>query len=962
MNLFDTIDGGDHGSGSSGGPAAAKGVIGRRLLPSQVAACLKAGGFVLTGNARAARALSVVYAEVQRRNGLEAWASPQIADWASFLNLLWNQLLLTEEQAPLLLSALQESAVWKRLAAEHGDAGLVVSLDGIAELAQSAYALLNGYEAHGRLRHSWASGGSQDAEAFRRWTLSFDELCSKRNWLSQSHLEAHVGKAIEGGGLDLPREVLLVGFDRVLPSQKRVLAALEEQGIKVRILDEAAQPAAVPTIIEAKDWREEIEICAWWARKKLLERPESRLGILVHGADAVRGEIERTFRRILLPASIGIESRKLGEPYEFSLGRALTAVPLVRAALLLLRWIYEPLPLNDVSWLLTSGFVLERSGDWLPLALLDAGLRQRTSMPPEISLEWWLRHTLRSVHKEQSDSPGATLRKRLLLMQQAATTSGVGNGAIRNSRRTYPQWLETALECLATAGWPGPEKEDSSQFQARGKFQRVMELVASLSFDGDRVRYREFLSALFRAAAETVFAPQSRSAPIQIMGPMEAAGQTFDATWFIGANDLHWPGKAAPHPLIPLRLQREFKMPHATSEADWKLAAQVTGRFAASAAECVVSYAKQVQRGDVEVSPVLASLFGSPLQIVSSLDFLAALGVAVSPPHLLQSVETTDTSSIPWPAEVTPGGTEILKMQAACPFQAFAKRRLGANAFDQSQRGLTPKDRGTLIHKILENIWSPHNEPQLRLQNRTDLISAQADGRIEGIIDHHVTEELRGHSDSRDPWITAYLGGERNRLCELIRQWLERETERAPFEVQACEVELPEVLVGELKLNLRIDRIDRVSSGGAVLLDYKSGKVSKSEMNGERPDEPQLPLYAVYGNVADLKGVFYAQVRPHETGFHGRFEGRNAFYQPGMATNRAEDFNEDIQLEWQKSLLTLAEEFIHGVNSVTPKKYPKTCEHCPLPSLCRVADTPVPVNASSVDESEDFAGGEARYE
>ena len=40
---------------------------------------------------------------------------------------------------------------------------------------------------------------------------------------------------------------------------------------------------------------------------------------------------------------------------------------------------------------------------------------------------------------------------------------------------------------------------------------------------------------------ETLFAPESRDAPIQIIGPAESAGLTADGVWFLGANDLQTP-------------------------------------------------------------------------------------------------------------------------------------------------------------------------------------------------------------------------------------------------------------------------------------------------------------------------------------------------------------------------------------------------------------------------------------
>src|SRR5208337_3035534 len=106
---------------------------------------------------------------------------------------------------------------------------------------------------------------------------------------------------------------------------------------------------------------------------------------------------------------------------------------------------------------------------------------------------------------------------------------------------------------------------------------------SSLGFDGRSIGWTEFLSNLARTLDETLFAPESRNAPIQIAGAAEAAGLDADAIWFLGANEDAWPAKGSTHPLLPLPVQREAAMPHSTSRQDWDLAHAVTTRILSSA-------------------------------------------------------------------------------------------------------------------------------------------------------------------------------------------------------------------------------------------------------------------------------------------------------------------------------------------------------------------------------------------
>ena len=55
---------------------------------------------------------------------------------------------------------------------------------------------------------------------------------------------------------------------------------------------------------------------------------------------------------------------------------------------------------------------------------------------------------------------------------------------------------------------------------------------------------------------ETLFQAESPDTPIQILGPLESTGLTFDALWLLGLDDYNWPPAPQSNPLLPNRLQR----------------------------------------------------------------------------------------------------------------------------------------------------------------------------------------------------------------------------------------------------------------------------------------------------------------------------------------------------------------------------------------------------------------------
>jgi len=198
---------------------------------------------------------------------------------------------------------------------------------------------------------------------------------------------------------------------------------------------------------------------------------------------------------------------------------------------------------------------------------------------------------------------------------------------------------------------------------------------------------------------------------------------------------------------------------------------------------------------------------------------------------------------------------------------------------------------------------------------------------------------------STSDWDNAYVTMQRERLRRLLRPWLEHELARPNFAVKQREEKAENVQIGPLHLNLRIDRVDE-TEGGELVIDYKTGRVSTSDWLSERPDAPQLPLYAVVSDTTRLGGVAFARLRAgKEMGWKG-FSARDGVL---LKSDRlkTESFAAQIE-EWQKALTRLAEQFAAGEAEVRPKSYPKTCAYCGQRLLCRV----VGENLEEADEEE----------
>jgi probable DNA repair protein len=889
--------------------------------PAEIMHALSRGATVVAASPRVARLLRLQHARRQRAAGHTVWPSASIFDWDSWLRVLWSSYAFATPHAPLLLSPLQERALWTRV--QRTDASLVLSPESMAALAMEAWSLLSDFSAHPARRHSWEP---TDAERFRRWAQEFDRECSAQSWITASQIAARLCDApaeIPG----LPTEVSLLGFDRFTPAQSAFLSSLRARGLAVT--EHVPEPReSQRASIVAGSPRDEIAACAAWARQFLLENPHARIGIVAPDIASSRGEIERAFRRALLPTADDIRRPTPAPPFEFSLGQSLADVPAVRAALLLLRWIAHPLQEQDISWLALSGFLADTAAHQLDLARRDALRRDAGLLVPERSLQ--------NFRASLDSTPALRpLADRIDALLQSAEAN-----QILAQPRPPSAWTELIHLLLERIAWPGRRAPDSVQFQALQRWQRLLDELALLDFDGSTQSFPEFLRLLDLHARETIFAPESAHAPIQILGPLESAGQQFDALWFLSADDAHWPPTGRPHPLLPPAVQRQYAMPHATPQADWDLAHAVTTRLLRSAPQIVFSYAQHDDDAELRPSPLLAEIFPSDAQPQP-----ATLRPQSEPARVALEPIPDGAVPLPWPTERHAGGADVLRRQAACPFQSFATKRFAAEPLDPSEWGFTPAERGARLHKVLERLFS------LSLHSRDELAAVIASQQLSSLLDGHIQAAFSDLAQASGSWQDAYLAAEKRRLRARLEEWLACEAERLPFTVEATEHKLPGVHIGDLLLDLRADRIDRLPDGSRLLIDYKTGRISPAAWSGDRPDEPQLPLYAVCGDVENLSGVLLAKIRAGETGFDGRVRDARAQLFAGLSPRTrlvSDPFTAAMREQWSSALHALAREFLDGESAVSPRE-PEVCRHCPLPALCRKAERNL---ASAGDDEE----------
>ncbi len=861
---------------------------------------------VVAASDRAARAAQMDYHRRRRAEGATAWPSPLIQSWTPFVASAWEQFAHDER---MILNSEQELALWSEIIGRerHLATALEAPRRRMARLAADAYALLAAY-APRFLRESTRTAWDRDAGSFSRWLTAFDQACALGSYLSQSRLALDLVPLLRRDSAPRP-PLLLLGFDRLLPTQA---ALIEEWGTSQQ--PEPGPKSSDLHFYTARDEQSEVAACAAWCTQQLALKPDARLLVVSQDIAERRGEIERAFLRAESPSSALL--------FEFSLGVPLLQIPLARAAFLFLRWLDGSVTEFELDWLFACGYLTTSSEESLALQSHMRSLRRRNLAHPD----WTLDAFLRSGQLPSAWLHRITHAQRLL-------------SATRGRIRTPLEWAALVPDLMHAVGLPAERTLSSAEFQAWQRWGYALDVSASLGFDSRRVAWSDFLPSLEGILETTLFAPESTDAAIRIVGPGESAGLHADGIWFLGADEDAWPASGAAHPLLPLSIQREFAMPHASPRHDAELATSITSRLVASAPVVHFSYASQKEEAEARPSRIVALQAGSPRPIPAQL--------AVRPSVTPIAIAFDDTSHVPLAPGRAPGGASVLTAQSQCPFKAFATARLGAKPWEPVEFGLSASQRGLLIHEVMRAVWAGPPDGFSTLQ---DLLACTD---LQSFVVAHVDRALVQLSDEikrRMP--QQYLALESTRLTRVITDWLEFESKRHPFVVVQTESECTVDIAG-LSLDLRLDRTDQLSDGSLLVIDYKTGNVSPRDWDLPRPDDVQLPLYAGFACSTQPGGLVFAKLRAGQFEFAGRTADATGTLLGNLGRNTGlvrKPLTPDQLADWRDYIEQLACDFLAGRASPDPRDYPKTCDACGLHAICRILENRIEPDPEEEEE------------
>lgn len=868
----------------------------------------------ICSTARLVRGLSLQHQQRALEGGIHQWQAAKICTFQQWIDDLISNAsllnLLPSDALPALkLSAVAEVYLWEQAIemclAKH-EASALFDIRAMAKSSIEANNLmLNWQLSEADINQPFIT---QETRQFLRWRHTFQDLCAKQNAMEESRFTAlqialitqyHLQIINE---ISLPTHIKLAGFDRITPLEQSLFDALRALGVLVDMDVINTNNSLAIEYYAAIDANSECRAAVAWAKQKLVENPKAQLAIISPALGSIRRELadllDDTFHTETLHSNLYEAPRC----YDFSLGLALTEYAIVHSALQLLR-----LAANKASLIFDEVTPLLQDVYWGGQNELDARAQLDAYLRRNMSASYSLDALIKQASKLLSN--GIQLNGLLENLTQVLRFQNQQG----KQRLVLSAWVVAFVQLLDELNWAKTRSLSSHEFQTQQAFFKCLKELSGLDAIFGNVSVSVAVQKITELCNATMFQVEAKGdIHIQILGLLETPAVQLDAVWALNMNDQHWPPAVKLNPLLPADLQRKRGTPNASAAVQSQFASLVQERLMTCAPEVVFSYALKEDDRELRPSPLLHNdaTFKQPNSITTLAESLAQ-------PAQLEMLDDL-IGPVVLPDENVRGGVSLFAAQAKCPAWAFYQYRLGAAKLETPVDGLDTVSRGSLLHKVLQLFWLDC----LSLSNLKALSEVQLIEKINAAIEKGI-EALSAEISYHIP--PQVLQIERNRLRQLMQIWLKLELERADFVVEACEKKF-ELEIEGLKLNLSIDRIDTLTEGGLVVIDYKTSSiVSNGSWAEDRITEPQLPIYVVLAlKYEQVVAVSFAKIRSDEIKFVG-LSAEEGVLPKVTALEKVTkssvfyDFtNWDALLEhWYISLANIAQEIKQGVASVT---------------------------------------------
>jgi RecB family exonuclease len=535
---------------------------------------------------------------------------------------------------------------------------------------------------------------------------------------------------------------------------------------------------------------------------------------------------------------------------------------------------------------------------------------------------------------------------------EAAITAGEALRPVREATTASAQ-IRALLDFVATHERV-PDGDDNQSARHRRARAAVLDALASLAaahqrHDDSALTIERLYGAVRRWIDGQTFAPSTGSRGVALVDAPAAAYADVDELHIVGLVETDWPERARRSIFYPSSLLSQLGWPN---ELDRLVAARARFQDLLRLPRIHVSASTFTLEDDaiVSASSFLEELDASGLAIETrELDHSRSVFVhewildgdvddesknaPIDPGSeaadwlaLRRSRTTADDAAFRGSAgvrEPSVYAVSHVERYLECPFKYFSARVLELDEEREHESGLSPQERGQLLHEVFEAFfreWNARGGKTItadNLKEALELFEEVADATLAKLPEADRALErtyLLGSAAAAGLGERAF-NVEIEQETEVVERLLEHPLEGA-FRFRG------EQGVKEISIRAKADRIDLLEDGTLRVIDYKLGRAPKPAR------ALQLPIYGVCAE-QHLKGRRGREWRVSRAGYVA-FKEKNAFV--GLAGPSVAI--EDAMQQGEQRLVGAVTAIERGEFPVKPDE-PYRCRWCGYAGVCR---------------------------
>ncbi|MGA1791600.1 MAG: PD-(D/E)XK nuclease family protein [bacterium] len=876
---------------------------------------LKSGDLVLTSGGRLSRQFIHRFREQRLSEHARSWRPMNVMSLNDWLEYIWQEMW----PEYIIASKWRRLHIWMDVMKKVPPPSPFLEDLSVAEDLDRTYAIL--------IRHLLNPAKRIVTQPLPEWSFEvtriFEDQMEADGLIHPCEIPMLLSRIFSGDTMgsishpktNLPKRIILAGLDQSSPLEKTLFEKLDQIAHVTWLETTDPTPAHLDAML-LPDASQEAD----WVIEKALEAscklPLHRIGIALTDMETYAGLFERRLKEIL---DTGTGTN--WSAFNITMGRPLIRSSIAQAAILPLKLALQGQRRNHLISLIQSPYYGIWSSNRNILARLDRVWRKT-------NLNSGLRFLTASIKKEfPSES--------FLLSELESTLDPLLKPGYKLTVKEWNHCLRGIWEALKFPVIAGEED--------RICWEHLQNGLAEFDRDLDNAHmdikiYFQWISSFL--AGELFSIKGYENAGLQVMGLIEARGLSFDRLFIVGMASGFLPQPA--RSLLFLSPEERRRVQGGTSEDQFRFGEVLFQKLIASSPYITLTRSEFRDGEPLLASPfwpqkennACVDLWHTESPIWARCEWLSQARKGIeSGQRAISTLLSSETCKGPVPIPDTISVTAS-ETALACAFRFFVSQCLKIEPLDEPEPGISPLDRGNMLHQCLARFVEEVIEKGLHLLENWDEVK---------ILLKRVASESLAPLSGQFPWqveLRRWLdeGSPSAENRGLLYQWLEQERHiwEKGFRWLFTEKPFTDLVPKGLKVRIRgrIDRVDYHPESGYVCRDYKTGKIPTRREVEELQASQMIPYILATRNGLIVRSV--AAETP-VTGSYIQIDAAGRINISDLSLTE-DDWNILTQ-QWESMILTRFARMEKGDITPSPvpapgKKDQGACKYCPFGVIC----------------------------